>query len=60
MIRRTTLPPILPSNHPDRVEHEERWLAHVRAGRIGVGPSTTASQLTRHFRNARIVLGEWR
>ncbi len=58
MTRRTTLPPIFPSNHPDPIEHAERWLAHVRAGRIGVGPSTTAAQLTRHFRNERVLSGE--
>lgn len=50
--------PTLPVNHPDRVGHEGRWLAHVRAGRIGSGPGTTRAQLARHVRNELVLSGE--
>ncbi|MGB7407489.1 MAG: hypothetical protein WA908_03205 [Pontixanthobacter sp.] len=52
------LPPIFPSNHPDRVEHEERWLGHVRVGRIGSGPGRSRALLRRHVRNELVLLGE--
>ncbi len=37
--------------------HMQRWLDHVRAGRIGSGPGTTKTQLARHVRNELAVLG---
>ncbi|MGB7406979.1 MAG: hypothetical protein WA908_00595 [Pontixanthobacter sp.] len=52
------LPPILPSNHPDPIEHEKRWLAHVRAGRIGSNPGTSRALLRRHINNELVLLGE--
>ncbi len=47
----------LPVNHPDRASHAERWLAHVQAGRIGEGPSTTPAQRIRHARNELVLVG---
>ncbi|MBO81889.1 hypothetical protein AAG607_13390 [Citromicrobium bathyomarinum] len=35
----------------------EEWQAHVDAGRIGKGASTTPAQLLRHMRNEEVLLG---
>ncbi|MCP5388582.1 MAG: hypothetical protein H6915_02340 [Novosphingobium sp.] len=42
----------------DQREHDLRWLDHVRAGRIGPGPTTTPRQLLQHMRNEEVFLGK--
>lgn len=41
----------------EEAELARDWLAHVEAGRIGAGSSTTTRQLFRHMRNEEAVLG---
>ncbi len=50
-------PSISPPEHPDRLDHAARWLAHVEAGRIGSFAPPSSEHLARHIRNARVLAG---